>query len=199
MLIGVQRAGFVSFPISSRNSPSAVAHLLTKTSSEYLVVGPEQSLQDLAAAAFHLMQEAGGSIPHKMQMPVFENLYLSEAGAPFVPLPPLNADLDEPTVMMHSSGSTAFPKPITWTKYRQLMSGRIPCTPTVCLSLESTLLIFSYRRSWRAGLNRHEVRMPHSGDLPCHGHPSDMLFGTCTNNFIFFLSDSRASPASGIS
>lgn len=104
MLIGVQRAGFVSFPISPRNSPAAVAHLLTKTSSEYLIVGSEQNLQELAAAAFHLMQEANTSLPDRMQMPVFEELYVHNFDAAFEPLPPLNADLDEPTVMMHSSG-----------------------------------------------------------------------------------------------
>lgn len=142
-MLGVQRAGFVSFAISSRNSPAAIAHLLTKTSSEYILIGRDQNLQDLAAAAFQLMQEADSHPPFKMTMPIFEDLFVGDT-PDFVALPPLNADWDEPMVMMHSSGiflldmsrdfskyylgTTAFPKPITWTHYRQINVGRIPCT-----------------------------------------------------------------------
>ena len=100
-------------------------HLLTKTAAEYILVGPEPALQELAAAAFTLLREQGASLPHRGYMPVFEDLYND---APVDALPALNADFDDPTVMMHSSGSTAFPKPITWTHYRQLMCGRMPCT-----------------------------------------------------------------------
>lgn len=123
MLIGVQRAGFVAFPISPRNSPAAVAHLLTKTAAEYALVGPEPALQELARAAFEIMREQGMPLPHQGRMPVFEDIFTD---APVEMLPALNASLDDPTVMMHSSGSTAFPKPITWTHYRQLMCGRLP-------------------------------------------------------------------------
>ncbi|EKM51191.1 uncharacterized protein PHACADRAFT_263199 [Phanerochaete carnosa HHB-10118-sp] len=123
MLIGVQRAGFVAFPVSPRNSPAAVAHLLTKTGSEYLLVGPEPALQELAATALGIMRESNTALPHKAQMLVFEDLYNN---APVEFLPPVHADFDDLTIMMHSSGSTAFPKPIAWTHYRQIMSGRLP-------------------------------------------------------------------------
>ncbi|KIP01948.1 hypothetical protein PHLGIDRAFT_319891 [Phlebiopsis gigantea 11061_1 CR5-6] len=125
VMLGVQRAGFVSFAISSRNSPAAVAHLLTTTSSEYILIGRDQNLQDLLSAAFQLMQDANTPLPFKMPIPIFEDLFV-EGATDFVPLPPLNADWDEPMVMMHSSGTTAFPKPITWTHYRQINVGRIP-------------------------------------------------------------------------
>lgn len=102
MLIGVQRAGFVAFPLSPRNSSAAMAHLLTKTASEYLLVGPEPALQELAAAALEMMRDSSTVLPHKAQMPIFEDLYTN---APFEFLPPLNAEFDDPTIMMHSSGS----------------------------------------------------------------------------------------------
>ena len=105
MLVGVQRAGFVSFPISPRNSPAAVAYLLTKTSSEYVLVGAEQNLQDLFAATLQLMREENAPLPHQITMPTFEDLYVQGTDT-YVPLPPLDADFDEPTVMMHSSGSS---------------------------------------------------------------------------------------------
>lgn len=106
MLIGVQRAGFVAFPISPRNSPAAVAHLLTQTAAEYILVGPEPALQDLAAAAFDIMREAGTPLPPRAQMPVFEDLYIDDRESALEPLPPLHADLDDPIVMMHSSGKS---------------------------------------------------------------------------------------------
>ena len=82
-----------------------MAHLLTKTASEYLLVGPEAALQELAAAAFDIMREAAAPLPPRATMPVFEDLYTRDSdAAPFEPLPPLNADLDDPCVMMHSSG-----------------------------------------------------------------------------------------------
>jgi acyl-CoA synthetase (AMP-forming)/AMP-acid ligase II len=105
MLIAIQRAGFVAFPISPRNSSAAVAHLLTKTASEYLLVGREASLQDLASAALDIMRDATTPLPHKAEMPVFEDIYSNSSKAAFEPLPPLNADLDDPCVMMHSSGT----------------------------------------------------------------------------------------------
>ncbi|GJE93538.1 acetyl-CoA synthetase-like protein [Phanerochaete sordida] len=123
VLAGVQRAGAVAFPISPRNSPAAVAHLLARTRAPYVLLGREAAHQDLAAGAFAHMRLAGAEPPRVADMPVFEDVY--NAGE-VEPLPPLHADLDEPTVMMHSSGSTAFPKPITWTHYRQLMNGRAP-------------------------------------------------------------------------
>lgn len=107
MLIGIQRAGFVAFPISPRNSPAAVAHLLSKTGSEYLVVGPESSVQELSTAAFQLMEESNTPLPQKTDMPIFEDLYVDDSAEAFEPLPPLNADLDDPIVMMHSSGTSA--------------------------------------------------------------------------------------------
>ena len=112
VLTGVQRAGFVAFPISPRNSPAAVAHLLTKTGAPYLVVGPEPALQELAVAAFDLLNEQGVPLPHRAPMPVFEDLYND---TPVEFLPPLHADLDDPTVMMHSSGMLSV---VIWTRTR---------------------------------------------------------------------------------
>lgn len=90
-----------------------MAHLLSKTASEYVLVGPEPALQELVAAAFETMRETSTTLPHKAQMPVFEDLYND---APLELLPPLNADLDDPIVMMHSSGV-----------YYLLLSQQAPC------------------------------------------------------------------------
>ncbi|KAJ3532133.1 hypothetical protein NM688_g7469 [Phlebia brevispora] len=123
-IAGAQRAGFAPFPLSVRNSAAAVAHLLTKTGAPYLVLGRDQSMQELAANAFQIMQQSGTRLPLTVEMPLFEDLYVP--GAPLELLPPLKLDQDDPIVVMHSSGSTAFPKPIVWSQNRFIQLGLAP-------------------------------------------------------------------------
>ena len=65
-------------------------------------------MQELAAHAFELMKEAGTPIPHVSTMPVFEDLYRAQH-EPFEPLPPLNVAMDDPVMVMHSSGTSPYP------------------------------------------------------------------------------------------
>lgn len=138
------RAGHTAFPISPRNSAPAVAHLLTKTGTEHVFVGPESSLQDLAAASLKLMKDTGGSLPILESIPAFDSLFPKVSDDGFEPLPSFRPDWDDPAVIMHSSGeirrapdrcsilndqtgSTAFPKPIVWSHYRYFLLGIVPC------------------------------------------------------------------------
>lgn len=143
ILLGVQRAGFTPFAVSPRNSATAVAHLLTKTQANVVLVGPEPAMQDLAAAAFEIMRSANTRLPHQALLPLFHEIYL-DAAVPFEPLPPTKWSLNDPGIILHSSGaffvlhlvfcvlrrnegSTAFPKPVTWTNYTLINIGRLPC------------------------------------------------------------------------
>lgn len=103
-MVGAMRVGLAPFPISPRNSPAAVAHLITKVNAPYMLVGPESNLQDLAAQAFEILKQSNTVLPHMATMPVFEDLYEQDSSAPFEPLPPLKFDMDDPVVVMHSSG-----------------------------------------------------------------------------------------------
>ena len=104
MLLGAIRAGYVCFPISVRNSPGAVAHLLAKTGVDLLIVGPEASFEHLAAAALQQLAETGERLPQLAVHPVYEDLYGKDKDAVFEPLPPLQVDAGDLAMYMHSSG-----------------------------------------------------------------------------------------------
>ncbi|THG97397.1 hypothetical protein EW026_g4592 [Hermanssonia centrifuga] len=59
-------------------------------------------------------------------MPVFEELYSQDSSQAFVPLSPVKPTMDDPAIVMHSSGSTAFPKPITWSHYNVILTALAP-------------------------------------------------------------------------
>ena len=116
--IGILRAACGVFPISVRNSPAAVAHLLTKMNITHLLVGPETPYQDLAAAAFQIMQKQEMPVPGTSTMLAFEDI-VREEGEAFEPLPDMDVTWDDPSIVQHSSGhpyvesnaSTSIPDP----------------------------------------------------------------------------------------
>ena len=126
-MAGIIRAGHTVFPISPRNSAPAIAHLLTKTGTQHVFVGSESALQDLAAMSLELMKDSGTPLPAIQGIPLFETLYPRDLDESYEPLPKFKPDWNDPAVIMHSSGSTAFPKPIIWSHYRYFLLGIVPC------------------------------------------------------------------------
>ncbi|KAI9464124.1 acetyl-CoA synthetase-like protein [Lactarius psammicola] len=113
--VGILRAGFAVFPISPRNSPEAIAHLLKKTAARHLLVGGEPMLQKLAATSLELLRADGQPETPISNIPHFEDLYPHESShVDFKYYPAVKFDLDAPALILHSSGSTSFPKPIVW-------------------------------------------------------------------------------------
>ncbi|KAH8110877.1 acetyl-CoA synthetase-like protein [Phellopilus nigrolimitatus] len=126
LLIGAMRAGWTIFPISIRNSPAAVTTLLTQTKTAHIFVSADSSMQHLADAALKELSVDNAVKKHKM--PVFEELYPVGGFDPsFTPEPLANIDMNAHSLIFHSSGSTAFPKPIYLT-YRAL----IACAAVTC-------------------------------------------------------------------
>lgn len=91
------------FPISTRNSPGAIAHLLTKTDPTHILVGPEKLWQDLAAASFKIMAENNVQPPRAVNMPIFEDLYMTR-NEDVELLPPYKPAPSDLAFIMHSSG-----------------------------------------------------------------------------------------------
>ena len=102
--MGIQRAGFTAFPISPRNSPVAIAHLLTKTRTTHVLVGVEQALQDLVETSLKMITDPEFACPTTSQLPLFEDLYVTPASHAFEPLPPVKPTMDSVACIMHSSG-----------------------------------------------------------------------------------------------
>lgn len=101
--LGIIRAEGVAFAVSSRNSASAVAHLINKTGSKYIIV--TQDLMPLTDAAIAIMAEQGFKVPVVQPMPVFEDLFPEEISEDFEYLSePKLKGLDDPVCLLHSSG-----------------------------------------------------------------------------------------------
>ncbi|KZT58724.1 acetyl-CoA synthetase-like protein [Calocera cornea HHB12733] len=119
----ITAAGYTAFPLSPRNSLAAYQHLLKATNCQYLVGSiprngePGTALQQTTS---RLLEE----LPDLkiLDLPIYDVLYPRLGHwppAPYVPnddrppvLEPWPVEPGMPVLIMHSSGSTAFPKPI---------------------------------------------------------------------------------------
>ncbi|OSX58824.1 hypothetical protein POSPLADRAFT_1151619 [Postia placenta MAD-698-R-SB12] len=116
--MAIMRANCTAFLISSRNSPAAVAHLLNKVGAKHLLVGDEPSMHGLCKESLDILktQYSEATVPETSTMLGFEELYLPVSQSPSrEDVPYEYKGAKEPAVILHSSGSTAFPKPITLT------------------------------------------------------------------------------------
>ncbi|KAF8521638.1 hypothetical protein BU17DRAFT_87898 [Hysterangium stoloniferum] len=105
------------FPISSRNSSAAVAHLLRATEVKYLWV-TEGPMTAIAKEALRDMSEDVVLLP----FPSFQELYKDVSFGCSSDSSPVKSvrhwpvvALSRPAIILHSSGSTSFPKPRTLT------------------------------------------------------------------------------------
>jgi acyl-CoA synthetase (AMP-forming)/AMP-acid ligase II len=106
--LGILRAGFTVFPVSPRNSPEAVAHLLKKTGANHLLVGGEPMLHELAMASLELLRADGHPGIPLSNMPNFEDLYpQDDSDDEFKHYPVAKFDLDAPSLILHSSGQSS--------------------------------------------------------------------------------------------
>ncbi|KAF5360057.1 hypothetical protein D9758_007606 [Tetrapyrgos nigripes] len=137
-ILAISRTGFQPFPISPRNSQPALVHLLKSTSCKYIFasgVTPEKdpsAMESLSQSVFDEMASSGTPMQTLHLCRVSELYPRFTSPGPiksFVPnknlqlLPPLSVllssayekakeDKDWPWMIIHSSGSTKFPKPI---------------------------------------------------------------------------------------
>jgi len=112
--LGVLRAGFTVFPISPRNSPEAVAHLLKKTGPRHLLVGREPKFQKLAETSLELLRADGHpGIPFS-DIPQFGDLYPNgDSDNEFKHYPAVKFDPNAPSLILHSSGQCSVGLPYT--------------------------------------------------------------------------------------
>jgi acyl-CoA synthetase (AMP-forming)/AMP-acid ligase II len=105
------RANYVPFPISPRNSPSAVAHLISKARISHLVIGDEPAMVSLANDAITILKEeySTTAVPDVSYVPSFEDLFISASGTRPTPedLPFEYHGPDATACIMHSSGNSS--------------------------------------------------------------------------------------------
>ncbi|KAJ7655842.1 hypothetical protein DFH06DRAFT_992336 [Mycena polygramma] len=130
VLMSCLRANYVAFPISPRNSPAAIAHLISKAEVKHLLIGHEVAMADLANSAIQILKEEYpvAAVPDVSLVPLFDELFLPASNNAVSPedLPYENMGSDAIACIMHSSGSTAFPKPIYWSNHRTIETALIP-------------------------------------------------------------------------
>lgn len=105
MVIGIMRAGYQAFPISPRNSPVAVAHLVRQAQSSYMFVSEDRATQRLSATMRAHPSNDGTTSLRVLPMPSSELLFEDLEGS-FEPLPPMeHPDCGAPALILHSSGT----------------------------------------------------------------------------------------------
>ncbi|KAF8066748.1 hypothetical protein FPV67DRAFT_1496289 [Lyophyllum atratum] len=121
---GIVRAGYRAFPISPRNSDIGVANLLQRMGVKYLFVSKDRAMQTVAASAIERLGLTGEI--KLLGVPVFAALYAADK-VEFQPLPPVKKrDINSTVMILHSSGSTSFPKPILLSHRNILQWGTQP-------------------------------------------------------------------------
>lgn len=126
-LFGVMRVGFTPFPISPRNSPTATSHLLTQTGTKFLYVSRDRATRDIVSSVLEMHTDN----LKILEMPTFDDLYDPVDHLPLNQdmLPPMiTPDMLSPCLILHSSGTTAFPKPITYNHRDLLQFARLRST-----------------------------------------------------------------------
>ncbi|KAJ7670303.1 hypothetical protein B0H17DRAFT_202349 [Mycena rosella] len=114
LIHGALRAGCIVFPLSTRNSDAAIAHLIAESGVKYLLVSPDGHMQDLARKAKALLHSRNVAV-EILPIPTYEEVSDNQL-TDLEPLPPLGPIHDERVLIIaHSSGSTSFPKVIPLT------------------------------------------------------------------------------------
>ncbi|TCD62140.1 hypothetical protein EIP91_007292 [Steccherinum ochraceum] len=120
-MIGMFRAGIVPFPMSPKNSPEAVCHMLRTTKCHRVLSQP--SLSALTSAVKATLEEEGHSVQLE-ELPAFHDIFPTlvsrqvNGDAHVEPYPARNPPrgMDDLVIYIHSSGSTGLPKSIPWTE-----------------------------------------------------------------------------------
>ncbi|KAF8974264.1 hypothetical protein BDZ97DRAFT_1772696 [Flammula alnicola] len=115
--VGLMKAGLIPFPISQRNTPAMVVHLLQKTDCHHLVTTQATLKELLAGVQTELDEHHPGYELLIEEVPplkdIFPKLGAEREDDPFTPYA-INHKLQPTDIAMylHSSGSTGFPKAI---------------------------------------------------------------------------------------
>jgi acyl-CoA synthetase (AMP-forming)/AMP-acid ligase II len=126
--MGIIRAGAVVFPIANGNSAPAIASLLRARKVAALIVDPDGQAPELAATLERALAEVKADDPQheikRIVMPPWDDMFSPKhLDAPFLPPMPV-LPMDALILTLHSSGTTAFPKPVDLSLHSWLCASR---------------------------------------------------------------------------
>ncbi|KAJ7742651.1 acetyl-CoA synthetase-like protein [Mycena maculata] len=126
LLIGIMSLGLTAFPMSPRNNAEATADLLKKSGAMQLFTNTEGPIHTLTKETTALLHEDGVELDI---LPILKYEALTQEpetiDGEMISIPQVK---DENVVLiLHSSGTTAFPKPIKITKRGLINLSNIPC------------------------------------------------------------------------
>ncbi|KAH8103378.1 hypothetical protein BXZ70DRAFT_1055180, partial [Cristinia sonorae] len=121
-IMGSMRAGLVPFPMSPRNTPEAVVHMMEKTNCHKIV--SHSFVNKLVTSVQEILAEKNYSVqvielpPLDEVLPIIfdQNTDMTEFAEPAYRPPKAGHRPDDVVIYLHSSGSTGFPKPIPLTQ-----------------------------------------------------------------------------------
>ncbi|KAF4568263.1 putative NRPS-like protein biosynthetic cluster [Pleurotus pulmonarius] len=121
--MGLMRAGYQPFPLSNRNSPAGIAHLIKEMKVTHILITDDQPTQQLLAASIAVLASRGIEL-QCIPLPRFGDELIKPSQrfkhCPFS----VRAKPDDIALILHSSGSTTFPKPIISTHRMLIERGR---------------------------------------------------------------------------
>ncbi|KAI0657838.1 acetyl-CoA synthetase-like protein [Cubamyces menziesii] len=129
--VAVMALGYIVLPLSPRNSSIVTAHLLEKTGVRQLYVSTDDAMQNLARASVELLAHKGIKVD-VVPMVTPDDWSKPAKGTGKAAMKDI-ADTDV-TIIMHSSGTTAFPKSIPITRRSLVNLTNIPCFGEVDLA-----------------------------------------------------------------
>ncbi|KAJ8463962.1 hypothetical protein ONZ45_g17399 [Pleurotus djamor] len=102
--MSIMRAGFIPFPLSSRNSPAAIVHLIKEVDVKYVFTSEDPATQNLLLSAIGLLAVEHITLSYTA-LPNF-GVQLASPMKDFSRLPPYRKPCSsDPAVILHSSGS----------------------------------------------------------------------------------------------
>lgn len=116
-VMGIVHTGCSVVIISPRNSPLAIANLIKDSKAEHLLISQEPSVVELAKNSLQILSNDWNLTISTSSMLTYPDLF-PEARLPCEDITDIKRDLHDVAIVIHSSGSTSFPKLIPWTNRR---------------------------------------------------------------------------------
>ncbi|KIK65187.1 hypothetical protein GYMLUDRAFT_159995 [Collybiopsis luxurians FD-317 M1] len=117
VILGLMHADIPCFPISPRNSPQVIAHLLYQTNPVHVLVSDGEKISNLAKESLQELQLLSGKTETNIvPLPTFGELFF-ESTKDHCSNSCFGVNSYSPTrpvLYVHSSGTSSYPKPIPW-------------------------------------------------------------------------------------